>query len=127
MDGDAKLATVPREGPLAHGYVDVERMDWETMPLPGAERKLLYEDKENQRSTVLFRTQPGCVISFHEHPEIEQTYVLKGRLVDEYGECTAGNFVWRGPGSRHEAHTPEGAEFLVFFMKPPRRLEKPKG
>ena len=65
---------------------------------------------------------PGGTIQFHEHPEIEQTYVLEGKLVDHLGECTAGNFVWREPGSRHTASCPEGATFIVFFMKPPKRL-----
>ena len=105
-----------------HNYVDIAAMPWSPSRTPGSEQKVLYADAATGMSTVLFRVQPGGVIPFHEHPEIEQTYVFKGRLVDHMGECTAGNFVFRSGGSRHSAHCPDGAEFMVFFMKPPKRL-----
>ena len=72
--------------------------------------------------TVLFKIAPGGVVPFHEHPELEQTYVLEGNFVDDEGECTAGNFVWRPAGSRHEAHCPNGATFIAFFQKPSRPI-----
>jgi anti-sigma factor ChrR (cupin superfamily) len=103
-------------------YVDPKAMDWEPTGLPGAFRKVLYDDPETGRSTVLFRMEPGGVIPFHEHPELEQTFVLDGSLEDDQGACTAGTFVWRPAGSRHTARCPNGATFLVFFMKPPKRL-----
>jgi hypothetical protein len=52
--------------------------------------------------------------------EIEQTYVLEGRLVDNDGEATSGNFVWRPSGSRHSAYAPDGALLLGIFLKPNR-------
>jgi anti-sigma factor ChrR (cupin superfamily) len=108
--------------PWGHHYVDIDALPWEPSRIAGSEQKTLYTDPESGRSTVLFRLQPGAVIPFHEHPELEQTYILKGSLVDHLGECTAGNFVWRAAGSRHTAHCPDGAEFIVFFLKPPKRL-----
>jgi len=66
----------------------------------------------------LFRWAPGSILPLHEHVEIEQSYILEGRLVDEEGEATAGNFVWRPSGSRHEAHAPDGCLLLAFFIKP---------
>ncbi len=115
-------------GPTSWGanYVNIENMPWEPAGLPGAEKKVLYSNPEQGSSTVLFRMQPGAVIPFHEHPELEQTYLLEGRLVDHLGECTAGNFVWRSAGSRHTAHCPDGAMFLVFFSKPPKMLPAPR-
>jgi anti-sigma factor ChrR (cupin superfamily) len=103
-------------------YVDVNNMPWEAAGPPGSERKILYEDKATGMQTWLVRMAPGGVIPFHEHPEIEQTFVLEGSLVDDEGECTAGNFVWRPGKSRHIARCPNGALFLVVFMKPTRRL-----
>ena len=29
-----------------------------------------------------------------------------------------GNYVWRPAGSRHDAHSPDGAVVLSFFLKP---------
>jgi len=112
----------PGPTPAGHNYVDIGALPWTTDTLPGSETKVLYSDPASGMLTVLVRMPPGAVIPFHEHPTIEQTYVLKGRLVDHIGECTAGNFVWRAPGSRHSAHCPDGAEFMVFFTSRPRML-----
>ena len=103
-------------------YIDAVNTPWEPAKLPGSERKLLFENPETGAMTILFRMAPGGIIPFHEHPEIEQTYVLEGRLVDDEGECTAGNFVWRPGGSRHEAVCPDGAVFMAFFQKMSRPI-----
>ena len=58
----------------------------------------------------------------HEHVEIEQTFVLQGSLVDEEGEVTAGNYVWRPKGNRHTARSPQGALVLSVFLKPNKFL-----
>ena len=50
--------------------------------------------------------------------ELEQSYVLQGSLADDEGIATAGNYVWRPAGSRHDAHSPDGAIVLSFFLKP---------
>jgi hypothetical protein len=44
--------------------------------------------------------------------------MIEGTLVDEEGACTAGNFVWRPAGSRHEARTPNGGLMLAMFLVP---------
>ena len=106
-------------------FVDVQNMEWTPSRVPGSVQKTLYSDPETGRSTVLFKMAPGGVIPIHEHPELEQTYVLEGSLEDDQGACTAGNFVWRPAGSRHTARCPNGATFIVFFMKPPLRLPEP--
>lgn len=106
---------------LESHYIDVENMPWEKLG-PGSERKVLYHDPVTGMQTWLCRLAPGGTIPFHEHPEIEQTYVLEGSFVDDEGECTAGNFVWRPGGSRHIGRAPNGVTFLAFFMKPSRRL-----
>ena len=103
-------------------YVNVNDMPWEPTKLPGSERKVLYQNPETGESTILFRMAPGGVIPLHEHPELEQTFVLEGSLVDDEGECTAGNFVWRPGGSRHVARCPNGAMFIAFFRKPSRPI-----
>ena len=54
--------------------------------------------------------------------EIEQTYVLQGSIVDDEGEVTAGNYVWRPKGNRHLARSPGGALVISFFLKPNKFL-----
>jgi len=106
---------------LRSRYIDVLNMPWEKLG-EKSYRKLLYIEEETGRQTWLSRIEPGGVIPFHEHPDLEQTFVLEGRLVDDEGECTAGNFVWRPKGSRHTARAPEGCLFIAFFGKMSKRL-----
>jgi anti-sigma factor ChrR (cupin superfamily) len=105
-------------GPLASRYVDVESLPWKPTPCPGIDMKILLEDKESGLLTALFRWQAGAELALHEHVEVEQTFVLQGSLVDEEGEVTAGNYVWRPKGNRHIARSPEGALVLSMFLKP---------
>lgn len=103
---------------LASRYVDVAALPWKPTPCEGIEMKILMEDEESGMMTALFKWAPGSKLTFHEHVEIEQTWVLEGSLVDDEGECTAGNFVWRPAGSRHDAWAPNGALILGMFQKP---------
>ena len=105
-------------GPLASRYVDVDSLPWKPTPCPGIDMKILLEDKESGLMTALFRWQAGAELALHEHVEVEQTFVLQGSLVDEEGEVTAGNYVWRPKGNRHIARSPDGALVLSMFLKP---------
>ena len=62
--------------------------------------------------------QPGAVLPFHKHPEIEQSWVLQGSFYDHDGICRAGQFVWRTPGSLHETKSDEGCLLLAIYRKP---------
>ena len=108
----AKLA------PLSSRYINVESLPWQPTRFPGIEIKVLMEDPDTGLQTVLTRMAPGTVLTDHMHVNIEQSWILEGSLVDHEGEATAGNFVWRPPGSRHVAHAPNGAVVLGFFLKP---------
>lgn len=116
LSGEEALA------PLASRFVDPETLPWEPTPFPGVERKVLLEDARGGLLTCLFRWAPGAELPFHEHTEIEQTFVLEGRLVDDEGECGPGQYVWRPKGSRHVARAPEGALMIAFFLRPNRFL-----
>jgi len=107
---------------LASRYVDVDRLPWKPTPFPGVEIKVLMEDPDTGLQTTLTRMAPGAVLPPHEHTELEQSWVLEGRLVDHEGEVSAGNYVWRPKGSRHTARAPEGCLVLGFFLRPNRFL-----
>jgi anti-sigma factor ChrR (cupin superfamily) len=101
-------------------YVEVASLPWEKTRFDGIEMKTLLHDEESGLHTTLVRMAPGSFLPDHEHVEIEQTFVLEGSLADEEGEATSGNYVWRPAGSRHVAHSPDGALLLAFFLKPNR-------
>ena len=76
-------------------------------------------DKSTGLLTMLLRMAPGAKLPDHEHVLIEQTYVLEGSLVCGEGECTAGQYVWRPAGSRHDAWGgPKGGVMLAMFQIP---------
>ena len=112
------MAGEDRLGPLASRYVDVDGLPWKPTPCAGIDMKVLLEDKETGLLTALFRWQPGAELSLHEHVEVEQTFVREGSLIDDEGEVTAGNYVWRPKGNRHIAKSPHGALVLSIFLKP---------
>jgi quercetin dioxygenase-like cupin family protein len=103
---------------LSSRYVQVDELPWQATRFPGIEIKVLMEDATTGLQTVLTRMAPGTTLTDHEHVELEQSWVLEGRLVDHEGEVKAGNYVWRPAGSRHSASAPEGALVLGFFLKP---------
>lgn len=108
---------------LASRFVDVDELPWETTKFPGIEFKTLLVDPNSGLLTTLLRMAPGARLPDHEHVRIEQTYVLEGTLVDDDGEVTAGQFVWRPAGSRHSAWSPNGGLMLAMFVKPNRFFE----
>ena len=108
--------------PRASRYVKMDALPWRPTAFPGVEIKVLLEDKDTGLMTSLTRMAPGAVLPMHEHADIEQTYVIEGRLVDEEGEVRAGQYVWRPAGSVHVATAPEGALLLGMFLRPNRFL-----
>jgi len=53
--------------------------------------KVIYHDPATDMLTILAKLEPGAGIPAHVHEDLEQTFVLEGSLVDQEGECTAGN------------------------------------
>lgn len=105
---------------LASRLVETDALAWTPTPFAGIAVKTLLKDDATGLLTCLFKWEPGAVLPLHEHVELEQTFVLQGSLVDEDGEVTAGNYVWRPAGSKHVARAPNGALVLCFFLKPNR-------
>ena len=107
--------------PLASRFVEVAALPWEKSRYPGVETKTLVVDRTSGVLTMLLRMAPGAKLPDHEHVLIEQTFVLQGSLVCGEGVCSAGDFVWRPAGSRHEAWAgPEGGLMIGIFQIPNR-------
>lgn len=106
--------------PLASRYVDVAALPWEPSEFPGVSMKILMEDKESGLLTGLFKFEPGARLPFHEHVDLEQSFLLEGTVEDHEGILTAGNYVWRPGGNRHDVYSPNGAIALSIFLKPNR-------
>jgi anti-sigma factor ChrR (cupin superfamily) len=103
-------------------YLDVSRIEWQPTRFPGVWTKVLYEDPSG-KLTTLTKMAPGARLPRHRHVGLEQSYVLEGTLVDADGACRAGNYVWRRPGSVHEAWSPDGCVVLGVFDRPNEFLD----
>ena len=103
--------------PNASTYVKIDKMDWKPSPFKGIQIKRLYENTETGELTCLLKWEPGTTLPFHQHPELEQSYVLEGSFYDHDGICRAGEFVWRQPGSYHETKSDEGCILLAVYRK----------
>jgi anti-sigma factor ChrR (cupin superfamily) len=77
--------------------------------------------------TALMKFAPGAKLPDHEHMKIEQTWVFEGSLVCGEGECTAGNFVWRPPHSRHEAWAGKQGGLMLAIFQVPNKFYEPDG
>jgi len=99
-------------------YVDPKGMEWEKSQFEKIWKKVLYQNEALGEMTVLLKWEPGAVLPFHKHPEIEQSWVLEGSFYDHDGICRAGEFVWRQPGSLHETKSDEGCILLAIYRKP---------
>jgi quercetin dioxygenase-like cupin family protein len=99
-------------------YVDPAHLEWVPSQFPKISMKVLYRNDDEGEMTVLLRWEPGAVLPFHRHPEIEQSYVLEGSFYDHDGICRAGQYVWRKPGSLHETKSDEGCVLLAVYRKP---------
>jgi anti-sigma factor ChrR (cupin superfamily) len=102
--------------------------EWKPTRFAGCEVKTLVADAKTGIMSSLMRFAPGSVLPDHEHVNIEQTYVLEGRLIDKEGPAEgiaagAGEFIWREPGSRHSAWTPDGGLMLAIFQVPNKFFE----
>jgi anti-sigma factor ChrR (cupin superfamily) len=108
---------------LASRFIETDSVPW-IENAPGHKSKVIYYDPKTEMLTIISKLDPGAGIRPHTHEDLEQTYVLEGSLVDEEGECTAGNFVIRAKGSSHSPKAPNGCTMLVFFLKPTAVLKK---
>ena len=108
---------------LASHYIRSADVDWEPMSgFEGVEMKVLYQNENTGLFTGLFRLAPGATIPFHEHTDVEQTYILEGTFQDEDGGAKPGDFIWRPAGNRHTAYSPDGCIILGMFLKPNKVL-----
>jgi anti-sigma factor ChrR (cupin superfamily) len=108
---------------LASRFIEADSLPWIEMG-PGNKMKVIYHDAATGMLTILSKLELGSGIPAHMHEDLEQTFVLEGSLLDDEGECTAGNFVIRAKGSRHSPTAPNGCTMLVFFLKPTAALQQ---
>lgn len=88
---------------------------WRPAGLPGVDVKVLFQDKEHGRTTMLLRMQPGARLPAHHHGDDEQCLVLKGDIRWRELVYEEGDFIAMGKDSHHpEIHTVNGNLLLLI-------------
>jgi anti-sigma factor ChrR (cupin superfamily) len=94
------------------------RMNWNPGPSPGMWTKMLFNDTENDVSTLLLRMSAGSLYPTHRHRGVEEVYVLEGELQVEGMELVAGDFCVSQPESVHQsAYSKSGCVLMVKTSK----------
>ena len=115
-----------------------QNMEWQKTRFPGCEAKTLLFDRSTGLMTALMRFAPGAVLPDHEHVNIEQTYVLEGKLVDKEGPAAGIEaqqrrvHLARGgqparrlvPGGRPDARDLPGAQQVLRGGRPGGRCRR---
>jgi len=104
---------------LASRFITTDDVPW-IENAPGQKIKVIYYDPNSGMLTILSKLAPGAGIPPHKHEDLEQTYVIEGSLVDDEGECTAGNFVIRAKGAATHRWRPTAARCSCSSSSPRR-------
>ncbi len=71
--------------------------------------------------SALFRMRAGAVVSEHDHPLGEHTYIVSGRARFGTEEVGPGDVLWTQPGERHVVVALTEVEFLGVAPPEPAR------
>jgi anti-sigma factor ChrR (cupin superfamily) len=91
--------------------------EWREIGSPGFLAKPLLEDEQAGMRTWLLKTEPGASAALHDHPEIEQVYVLEGTFSDGLATYGPGDFIVRAPGAPHLTACEDGSLTLVMYTR----------
>jgi anti-sigma factor ChrR (cupin superfamily) len=68
---------------------------------PGTKLKMLHVDPVTGQRTALMRLEPGCVYPEHDHPQVEECFVLEGAITIDGQDYGPGDYTIAQAGTRH--------------------------
>lgn len=100
------LTRLRSETPPALYTQTAEQAQWEALPFPGLERRILFLDRAHNRITFLLRAAPGAVVPAHHHSGIEEFFLLEGDL-----HTPDGRVLHAGDYQRSNGATDHGSQW----------------
>ena len=76
----------------------------------------LAEDSDTGMLVKLVKHPPGVVTPMHTHHCAHGNFILKGTLKTNFGDYTAGTFVWFPEGCEMEHGAPDNEECIFLFI-----------
>lgn len=68
---------------------------------PGTKLKMLHVDRVTGARTALMRMEPGCIYPEHDHPQVEECFVLEGAVTIDGQDYGPGDYTIAQAGTRH--------------------------
>ncbi len=88
--------------------------EWVESGMPGFEFKLLFQDPDTKKSTVLARIAAGARMPHHRHQGSEECLIIEGSLWTDGVLLQAGDFIVTEDQTEHEdTWSPNGALALL--------------
>jgi quercetin dioxygenase-like cupin family protein len=88
--------------------------EWVESGMPGFEFKLLFQDPDTNKSTVLARIAAGARMPHHRHKGTEECLIIEGSLWTDGVLLQAGDFIVTQDQTEHEdTWSPAGALALI--------------
>lgn len=70
--------------------------------MPGVQMRLLHVEPISGARSAIMRMEAGAEVPAHDHPEVEECYVLTGTVTIDDGDYQAGDHVVAPAGTNHQ-------------------------
>ena len=112
-DVRSKILSITDEKPISK-VIRANGGDWVDSGMPGFEFKLLFQDPDTKKSTVLARIAAGARMPHHRHQGSEECLIIQGSLWTDGVLLEAGDFILTQDQTEHEdTWSPNGALALI--------------
>jgi anti-sigma factor ChrR (cupin superfamily) len=109
----ARVMAIPGAKPISH-LIRTAEGEWIDSGMPGFEFKLLFQDPETKKSTVLARIAAGARMPHHRHEGLEECLIIEGSLWTDGILLQAGDYIVTQDQTEHEdTWSPNGALALL--------------
>ena len=109
-----RLAAETDGEPLAATSSRCAEPEWHEV-VPGAFRKILVTNLEQDRVSMLVRIAPGTQYPSHRHHDVEELYLLHGEIIIDDERFYAGDYRRAEPGTAdHNVWTDTGCTCLLI-------------
>jgi quercetin dioxygenase-like cupin family protein len=112
-DMRTRIMSIADSKPISQ-VIRVHEGQWIDSGMPGFEFKLLYQDPQTKKSTVLARIAAGARMPHHRHQGAEECLIIEGSLWTDGVLLEAGDFIITQDQTEHEdTWSPHGALALI--------------
>jgi quercetin dioxygenase-like cupin family protein len=112
-DMRGRIIAIAGQKPISY-VIRASEGEWVNSGMPGFDFKLLFQDPDTKKSTVLARIAAGARMPHHRHEGLEECLIIEGSLWTDGVLLLPGDFIVTGDQTEHEdTWSPNGALALL--------------